>query len=419
MLTFHNGSRRDFLRVGALGLGGLTLADLLRLRAQEPNKARPKSVIMIYLEGGPSHIDMYDMKPDAPVEFRGEFKPIRTNVPGIEISELMPLQAKIADKFSILRGVRFDTGPAQPHSLRQIITGFPIGTKRPAFGSIVARLREPTQGLPPFVSLSQAGGDSLDSREDPAYLGVGYQPFTPGGSNNLGLARGLTRERFEDRQALLHSFDSLRRDLDARGHLTALDQFTAQALDMIASPRARDAFDLRKEPLPVRERYGPAASLLQARRLVEAGVPIVSLIGPGRWDTHKDNFATLRKSLPELDHALHALITDIYDRGLDQQVAVVVWGEFGRSPRVDTQAGRNHHADAGFVLMAGGGLKMGQVVGATDGRAVRSTGVPYTPQNVLATLYRILGIDPAATLPDHAGRPMYLLDERNLVRELV
>lgn len=206
MLTFNRGSRRAFLRVGTLGLGGLTLGDLLRLRAQEP-KAASKSVIMIYLEGGPSHIDMYDLKPDAPADFRGEFKPIQTNVPGLDLSELMPLQAKIADKFSIVRGVQFDTGPAQPHSLRQIITGFPIGTRRPAFGSIVARLREPTRGLPPFVSLSQAGGDSLDSREDPAYLGVGYQPFTPGGLNNLALARGLTRERFEDRQTILHSFD--------------------------------------------------------------------------------------------------------------------------------------------------------------------------------------------------------------------
>ena len=417
MLTFNSYSRRDVLRVGALGLGGLTLADLLRLRAQEPKKAAPKSVIMIYLEGGPSHIDMYDMKPDAPADFRGEFKPIQTNVSGIDISELMPLQAKIADKFSILRGVKFDTGPAQPHSLRQIITGFPIGTKRPAFGSVVAKLGGPLQGLPPFVSLSQAGGDSLDSREDPAYLGAGYQPFTPGNLNNL--SRGVPRERLEDRQALLHSFDTLRRDLDTKGNLTGMDRFTAQALDLIASPRARDAFDLRKEALPVRERYGTAPSLLLARRLVEAGVPIVSLIGPGRWDTHKDNFATLRKSLPELDHALHALITDFYDRGLDQQVAVVIWGEFGRAPRVDTQAGRNHHADAGFVLMVGGGLKMGQVVGATDPRAARSTGVPYTPQNVLATLYHILGIDSSATLPDHTGRPMYLLDERNLVRELV
>ncbi|MBL8797360.1 MAG: DUF1501 domain-containing protein [Planctomycetia bacterium] len=419
MLTFNTCSRRDFLHVGALGLGGLTLADLLRLRAQEPKKAAPKSVIMIYLEGGPSHIDMYDMKPAAPADFRGEFKPIQTNVPGTDISELMPLQAKIADKFSIMRGVKFDTGPAQPHSLRQIITGFPIGTKRPAFGSVVAKLGGPLQGLPPFVSLSQAGGDSLDSREDPAYLGAGYQPFTPGGLNNLSLTRGVALERLHERQALLQSFDTLRRDLDAKGHLTGMDHFTTQALDMIVSPRARDAFDLRKEALPVRERYGPASSLLMARRLVEAGVPVVSLIGPGRWDTHKDNFATLRKSLPELDHALHALITDLYERGLDQQVAVVVWGEFGRAPRVDTQAGRNHHADAGFVLMVGGGLKMGQVVGATDPRAVRSTSVPYTPQNLLATLYHILGIDSSATLPDHTGRPMYLLDERDLVRELV
>lgn len=293
MFTSKGSSRRDFLRIGALGMGGLTLPDLLRLRARSPG--RPKSVIMIYLEGGPSHLDTYDMKPDAPAGFRGEFKPINSNVPGLELCELMPLQAKIADKLAIVRGVRFDTGPAQPHSLRQLITGFPIRTSRPAAGSVVARLRGLGGSLPPFVSLNQAGGDSLDSREEPAYLGAAYRPFTPNTLRNLTLVNGVKLDHLEDRKALLHSFDTLQRDLDTRGDLPGMDAFTAQALEMIRSPRTRDAFDVQKEDPAARARYGTATRFLAARRLAEAGVPFISLIGSSGWDTHQDNFSRLKK----------------------------------------------------------------------------------------------------------------------------
>jgi hypothetical protein len=263
-------SRRDFLRVGALGVGGLSLADLLRLRAHAGPPARPKSVIMILLPGGPSHLDMYDMKPDAPVEFRGEFKPIKSNVPGMDLCELMPLQAKIMDKMAILRGVKFDTGPLCGHGYRQLFTGVsPVEPHRPSFGSVVSKVRGLTAEMPPYVSLtgySRVNGDAL-FREDPAYLGPAHWPFT-GRGDNLGLVRGVTLERLRDRKTLLGSFDQLRRDVDGKSDMAGLDDFKKQALELISSRKARNAFELSREPLPIRERYGKATPFLLARRLV-------------------------------------------------------------------------------------------------------------------------------------------------------
>ncbi len=410
-------TRRDFLRVGALGMGGLTLADLLRCRSQASPPARPKSVIMVLLDGGPSHIDLYDMKPNAPVEFRGEFKPIHTNVPGVDICELLPLQAKIADKMAILRGVKFDTGPAQAHALRQLLTGFPQNAPhRPAFGSIVSKVRGLANGLPPYMSTSGQANASPHSREDAAYLGPAHNPFTGNGSG-LSLSPGMTLERLNDRRSMLESFDGLKREVDANA--AGLDDFTQQALALISSGKASDAFDVTKETPQTKAKYGNATSFLRARRLVEAGVSVVTLKA-GSWDGHENNFRLHRQYGPELDQALYALITDLHERGLHQDVAVVVWGEFGRAPRIDRErAGRNHWADAGFALMIGGGLKMGQAIGDTGPCAERSRGIPYTPQNVLATLYHVLGIDPELTFPDHQGRPMYLLDERGRISELL
>lgn len=432
-------SRRDFLKVGALAIGGLSLADLLRLKAQGGARSDSggKAVIMIYLPGGPSHLDMYDMKPEAPAEIRGEFLPIRTNVPGLDICELMPLQAKIADKFAVIRGFRTRGG----HNGDEMTTGFRTGDKRPAFGSIVSRvLGAGTKALPAYVSLNVFS--NLEYFEQPAYLGQAYKPFSPSGPDmaNLRLAKEVTLERLADRRTLLHSFDNLRRDLDdAKGSLAGVDGFTSQALEMVASPRARAAFDLSQEPDKVRAKYGRGSNhFLLARRLVEAGVRVVSLSGGwigedssgntnlSNWDTHKDNFITLRRQLPCLDRALYALITDLHDHGLDQDVAILVGGEMGRSPRVGisnpgSQAASNgrDHWPTGFALMAGGGLRTGQVIGETDRYGERSKGLPYGPQNVLATLYHVLGIDPAMTLPDYNGRPQYLLEERDKIAELV
>src|SRR5262245_31198040 len=422
-------SRRSFLKVGALAVGGLTLADVLRLKAQGvvDAGASGKAIIMVYLNGGPSHIDLYDMKPEAPVEYRGEFKPIKTNVSGMHLCELLPLQAKIADKLAIIRNMKF---LQQGHTPPELYSGFLDG-KRPSIGSVVSKLRNDAgvrSALPPYVYLGD--GNYVGG---PGFLGVAHQAYQPGSrAGSLGLSQGMTLDRLGDRRKLLRSFDGLRRDLDdARRSMAGMDAFTAQAMEMIATNKARDAFDISKEPESVKARYGKGTEFLQARRLVEAGVPVVTLTprnrnpGPmcnGEWDHHDHIFRCLRAVVPQLDQSIHALVTDLHERGLARDVAVVVWGEMGRTPRVGTQrgttAGRDHWPQSGFALMAGGGLRTGQVIGATDARGENPRGRPYTPQNVLATLYHVLGIDPATTLPDHQGRPMYLLDDRQRIAEL-
>jgi hypothetical protein len=401
------------LRVGALALGGLTLPDLLRLRAVAGEKRpREKSVIMIWLRGGPSHIDSFDMKPLAPAEVRGEFNPIRTNVPGIEICEYLPRTAQIMDKLAIVRGVKSnDLGDHTPH---YISTGFPDRGKRPAMGSIVSYLKPRSDGLPPYVSVY------TPEREGPTYLGPAHAAFVPHGDGleNLRLARGLTLDRLDDRRRLLTSLDGLRRDLDRSGTFEALDKFSAQALEMITTPKAREAMDLGREFPETRGRYGRFwQSFLMARRLVEAGVNVVTL-KIGDWDTHEKNFIDMRDQLPELDLALTALVNDLHDRGLDKDVAVVMWGEFGRAPRISRGDGRDHWPEAGAAVIAGGGFRVGQAIGETDPQGGESKVQPYTPANILTSIYGHLGIDPAIAIPDHNHRPMHVLDDRRVVQEL-
>jgi hypothetical protein len=297
---------------------------------------------------------------------------------------------------------------------------------------VVSKLRSDAgirNGMPPYVYLGDSnyvGGS--------AFLGIAHKAYEPGSkAGNLGLAREMTLDRLSERRQLLRSFDGLRRDLDdARKTMGGMDAFTAQALEMISTNKARDAFDISMEPESVRTRYGKGLEFLQARRLVEAGVPVVTLtarnrsVGPmcnGDWDHHDHIFRCLRAVVPQLDQSIYALVTDLHERGLSKDVGVVVWGEMGRTPRVGTQrgttGGRDHWPQSGFALMAGGGLRMGQVVGATDSRGELPVGQPNTPQNVLATLYHVLGIDPITTLPDHSGRPIYLLDDRRKIEELV
>lgn len=431
-------SRRHFLQVGALGLTGLSLADLLRLRAQGATRATPKSVIMVWLGGGPPQIDMYDMKPDAPVEYRGQFKPIRTKVPGLDICELLPLQAKIADRFSVLRSLTFPEPNNHDRSLN--FSGFHDTAQRPAFGSLVSRFRYAAgDRLPHYVSMVSRNREQ-PNLEEPTYAGAGHRPFRVGTDDSPSLRppRGVTIGQLEDRRKLLKGLDTLRRDLDTRGELAAMDTFTARAFDMVTSPKAMEAFDLTREPDRLRESYGGSErlkvgemsvpwapeKLLLARRLVEAGVSAVT-VPLGEWDLHGGGpsggniFEALRSYLPRWDRALYALLTDLKERGLDRDVAVVVWGEMGRGPRVNQFPGRDHWSESAFALFAGGGLQMGKVVGATDANGLRPRTRRYGPQNVLTTLYHVLGIDAAATLPDHTGRPMYLLDDREPIAELV
>jgi uncharacterized protein (DUF1501 family) len=423
-------SRRNFLRVGALG-AGLTLADWLRLRAQEPSRPKqPKAVIMIVLAGGPSQLDTWDMKPAAPAEIRGPFKPIQSSVPGMEMCEHMPLQAKIADQLALVRSLRFyDEG----HNFSQLWTGFPKEAgKRPAFGSVVSALRARGQlpgvtGLPAYVTALEGRANSGGAPQDPAaYLGAAHRPFVPdaGGLKSLSLLPGLTRERLGDRKALLSALEGLRRNLDDASVASA-DVYTAQALDMISSNRARDAFDLSREPATAREKYGKATTFLLARRLVEAGIPMITIAGAAHagdgfnWDIHGKSARFMPDICRAFDHEIYTLVTDLRERGLDQDVCVLAWGEMGHTPKLDNEGGRDHWPHSGCALLAGGGLRMGQAIGSTDARGERPRTRPYTPQNVLATLYHVLGIDPATTLPDHNGRPMYLLEDQEKIAELV
>lgn len=434
-------SRRSSLRIGSLCLGGLSLADLLRLDAKggTAGAARPKqkSVIMVYLPGGASHIDMYDLKPEAPAEYRGEFAPIATNVPGLDISELMPQHAKIADKFSIIRGLK----TLGNHDPTELLTGIPasasgqIGTlRRPAIGCVVSRFRGADGPIPPYVSVSSHKLlGSYDDPEEPAYLGPSHRPFSIVGDvrKDMELTDDV-RGRFQDRRTLLRSLDRLPAQ-------TETTTYTERALAMLTAPEIREALDLSREPEQVRKRYGEGLArdqgldFLRARRLVEAGVSLVSVaarfpvnIGggvndPGGWDTHASNFKLLRAKLPIYDQAVATLISDLHDRGLADSTAVVIWSEFGRQPRIGdvTPDGRGHWPSAACALVAGGGLKMGRVVGETDARAERARSHPYSTQDVLATLYRVLGIDLRETIVDHNGRPQYLVDKGVPIADLL
>jgi len=420
--TFCDGaSRRNFLQVGAFG-AGLTLADMLRAKnasaaAKQPSRSQ-KAAIMIYLPGGPSHMDMYDLKPDAPAEFRGEFKPINTNVAGVQISEHFPMQAKMWDKLSAVRSII----SVDEHSDSLVLTGYPDRVNRtadhPSFGSVVSKLRSDSSSagpVPPFVSLR-----GMSRGTEPGYLGVAHRPFTPGGqgNSNLKLANNVTAERLESRKGLLDVFDDTRREIDASGTMKGLDAYTERAVEMVTAGVVRDALDTRKEDKAVLERYKGVEQFLTARRLIEAGVGCVTL-SIGGWDTHSGNFTTLKKQLPQVDRGIANLIQDLHDRGMQDDVVTVMWGEFGRTPKVNMSAGRDHWSPAMGAMVAGGGLKMGQMVGTTTAKGERPKDSPYTVPQVMSTLYRAIGIDPSQTFPNGTGRPMYVLDDREPVKELL
>jgi len=411
-------TRRGFLKIGAFG-AGLSLAEMLRLRASAgsaPTSRSPKSAIMIYLPGGPSHMDMYDLKPDAPKEFRGEFQPITTNVPGIQICEHMPLQARMFDKLAVIRSVV----SVEEHSDSLVMTGYSENTNRtahhPSVGAVVSKVRGSANDIPPFVSLR---GSTIGT--EPGYLGVGHRPFMPDGPGleNLRLAHGVNRERVAQRKSLLPNFDSVRRDMDASETMRGMDTFAARAFDMVASGSVRKALDLNREDPRVRDRYKGVEAFLTARRLIEAGVGCVTL-AIGGWDTHSSNFKTLKKQLPQVDHGVANLIQDLHDRGMDQDVVTVMWGEFGRTPKINnSDGGRDHWAPVMSALVAGGGMKMGQAIGSSNSRGEVPKDRPIKVPEVLSTVYHALGIDPSQTFPNGNGRPMYILDDREPVAELL
>jgi hypothetical protein len=430
-------TRRDFLKIGALSMGGLTLSQLLRAEADAGIERSHKAVIMIYMAGAPSHQDMYDLKMEAPAEIRGEFKPISTNVPGVQICEHMPRLAAIMDKCAPLRSVY--GSPNGGHDSFICYTGRakqnqPTGGW-PSIGSIVSKIQGPfSKAVPPFVGLApNAGHPPYGSPGHPGYLGVGHSAFRPSGPAQKDMVlNGITLERLEDRQQLLKSFDRLRRDVDANGTISGVDDLTQQALSILTSSRLAAAFDLSKEDPTVRERYGKGdpknygdgaprnlEHFLMARRLVEAGARVVTL-NFGRWDFHSDNFNGLKKThLPQFDQGLSALIEDLHERGLDQDVSVVAWGEFGRTPRINKKAGRDHWPQVGGALVAGGGMKTGQTIGATDRDGAKVADRPIHFGEVHATLYHNLGIPPETTINDLSGRPRYLVDGHRPMPELI
>ena len=410
-------NRRNFLQIGAFG-AGLTLADMLRAKAHATPTAgggqtRPKSAIMIYVPGGPSHMDMYDLKPDAPAEFRGEFKPIATNVPGVQICEHFPLQARMWDKCAVIRSLV----STDEHSDSLVMTGKSqrenMVANHPSFGSVVSRVRGSSSNVPPFVSLR-----GMSRGTEPGFLGINHRPFSPSGPGvgNLTPLPNVGGDRQTERRTMLESFDAVRPEIDAS--ISGLDAFTTRAFDMINSGGVRNALNLDREPRESRAKYQGVEQFLTARRLVEAGVGCVTL-SIGGWDTHSGNFNTLRRQLPQVDKGLATLISDLHERGMQDDVVTVMWGEFGRTPRVNNNAGRDHWSPVMSAFISGGGLRMGQAIGASNARGERPQDRRYTVPQVMSTLYRAVGIDPAQTFVNSLGRPIYVVDDREPVRELV
>jgi hypothetical protein len=417
-------SRRSFLKIGGLAMGGLALPDLLRAEARAGVKGSHKSVIMVYLSGGLSHHDTFDLKPGAPAEVRGEFKPIDSVVPGIQVGELLPEIAKVTDKLAIIRSI---VGLRDEHSSWQNLTGYPMSQAkredRPHFGSVISRVQGVVDPVvPPFVDLFPTMQHQPYNSAGGGFLGQGYRASKLGERDDLELTRqtAVEADRFNGRRRLLDEFDGLRRSVDGAS-VEGMDAHYRTAFDVLTSDKVAHALDVTKEDPKVRDRYGKGSAkhlgdgapmwndqLLIARRLVEAGARCVS-VAYGFWDTHGDNFGHLRRTLPLFDRGISALVDDITMRGLDKDVTVLVWGEFGRTPKINKVAGRDHWAPVNGALLAGGGMKVGQVIGSTDKLGAYAASSPIHYQDVLATVYRNLGIDPHAFVSDPTGRPVPIL----------
>ena len=454
-------SRRSWLQIGGLALGGLALPGILRAEAGRGTRSRAKGIIMVLLPGGPSHLDMYDLKPNAPAEVRGEFRPIATNVPGIEVCELMPRLAAMADKLVLVRslvGFRDDhnthwcsTGweshPPMPSSA--IVAGYPPGDW-PSMGSVLSRQFGPlAPGVPPAIDLTPVDSDARfilrTPPTQPGYLGAAHAGFEVQALDRRNITlSGISLHRLADRRALLSSFDAFRRRVDRGEFADGSDDYQQQAFGVITSQRLAEALDLSREDTTVRGRYGldrrypnerqgktVLDQFLLARRVIEAGARCVTLAfsrwpfgrmlrGDYNWDWHKDNFAEAREALPLFDLGMSALIHDLDDRGQLEDIAIVAWGEFGRTPKINKEAGRDHWPNVAGALLAGGGLRCGQVLGSTTRWGEEPLTRPVHFRDVFATLYQRMGIDVATTqFTDLSGRPQYLVGDHRPLPELI
>ena len=443
--------RREFLQVGSLALGGLTLPTVLAGRAAAGEGSKDTSVILLYLHGGASQLETYDLKPDAPSSYRSIFDPIPSNVPGMDLCELFPLQAKLGDKIALVRSVHHTMSSHSDGGI-EVLTGKTPSkpdptsqskSEHPDFGAVASKIRGMNRhAIPPYVSIP-----NQLYMVRPQYVGAHHAPFSVGDPSSkdykppqLNITAGLNGKHLADRRALVAQFDRFRNDVDLNSALLGTDKFRELAFRMLTSPQAAEAFNIHKEDDKLRDRYGRniwGQGCLLARRLAEAGTAVTSVyINTPKngqeftnWDDHIGNAGRpghfgkyMRVRLPYLDQCLTALIEDIYDRGLDKKIMVVVMGEFGRTPRLshnNTGTGRNHWPQSGSVLLSGGGLRTGQVVGATNSKAEFPTERPCSPKDVLATVYRHLGIDFRHTFDDHSGRPIHILSEGEPIRELI
>ncbi|MCA9025278.1 MAG: DUF1501 domain-containing protein [Planctomycetaceae bacterium] len=422
-----NLSRRSFLQIGGLAMGGLSMPQILQAEQASGVGSNNKGIIMIFLPGGPPHQDMWDLKMDAPSEIRGEFHPIATNVPGIEICELFPRLAGMADKLTFVRSIVGATGS---HHAFQCLTGRTDRNQPqggwPAMGAVLSKLygsRDPA--VPPYVGLSpKCGHKPWGDNGQPGFLGVAHAPFAPHGDGKDDMVlNGITLDRLSDRKQVLKSLDSFRKETDNSGMMDGLDAFNQQAFGILTSSKLVDALDVEKEDPALIERYGRGEDKLQAdgstrlltnfliaRRLIEAGVRCVSL-SFSRWDWHGGNFSRARQDFPMLDQAVSALIEDLENRGMLDDIPVIVWGEFGRTPKINSSAGRDHWPRVSCALMAGGGMRHGQIIGATNRLGEYATQRPVHFQEVFATLYKSMGINiEKTTLRDFQGRPQFLVE---------
>jgi hypothetical protein len=419
-------SRRDFLKAGVLGMGGLALSDLLRLRAQASAAGQPTrntSVVWLWLGGGPTHIETFDPKMSAPAEFRSVVGALHTNVPGIELGGVFPRMARVADKMAFVRSFHH-TNSGHGGGTHWVMTGydFPpadngMGQNKPAMGAILARHRgsnNPATGLPTYVRLGGTLGDG------PAWLGSAYSPFDVAGNARNNMDLRTTLDNLGQRRTLLRSFDTLNREVDRTGLMQGLDAFEVQAFDLLMS-RAREVFDVTREDPRTLDMYGNnslARQMLMARRLCEAGVGFVTLHFGG-WDMHGQIEQGMRNLGPQVDRAVTAFVQDVAQRGLDNDILLVITGEFGRTPRVNGSAGRDHWAPLSTLALAGGGLRMGQVVGESNSKAEVPKSAAITPQDLMATVFHVLGIPRDLSYNDPTGRPTPMINGGRPIAELV